>query len=1172
MPPSYVELHCHSHFSLLEGASSPEELLERALKLGYPALALTDHDGLYGSMAFAQLAAQLGIKPITGAELSLDNGSHLTLLAETGEGYARLSRLISIAHLDNAKGEPSLEIEKLDLNCTAPNSRPAGLIALAGRCSEIGRMLDAGHFHEARLLAERYRDRFGAGNFFLELQQNLVRGDTRRNRLLIQLGEDLGIACVATNDVHYHVRERHRLQDVLVAIKHRSTLIESHRHRRANGEFYLKSAREMAALFPDCPQALHASVEIADRCRFNLTSDLNYEFPHTDTEGLSADEALEQLCRRELERRYGPPNEMLKAKAEERLQEELRLVRKHRLSGFLLVYHDILELAQEVACELRGVDPKQTAHLPNPGRGRGSSVSSLVCYLIGLSHIDPVKNNLFVARFLNDDLNNVPDIDLDFPRDIRAELIKRVYAKFGKEHAALVCTFPTYRIRSAIREIGKVLDLPPVELDRLAKLSEGGSATSLAQEIEAIPSFRAKKHAGAWRHLVDLAYQIAGFPRHVSQHVGGMVISSQPLVEMVPIENARMEGRYVCQWDKDSIDDARFIKIDFLALGMLSAVDDCLDIIAHTSGHKPDLSRINFEDEAIYRMICEADTIGLFQIESRAQIASLPSTQPRNLDDLAVQVAIIRPGPIIGGAFKPYQAYRRKLNNIDQPGDDELYPDGVPKPDYPHPILEPVLRRTAGVILFQEQILQAAMVMADFSAGEAERLRRGLGRKNAREEVTKLQGKLYERAKAKGIDDDAINRVFKMFLGFAEFGFPESHAHAFALLAYQSAWLRYYYPAEFFAALLNNQPMGFYPPHVLVHYVRRSGVLCLRPSLNHGAARCSVEDTPFDLSAPRSALNTQRPATTALDSVMPKAVEEPQPHYSLQGETTSAIARDLSARRSTVLVEKASRNSEPYPAPSFPSSKAIRIGFGYVRGVGEDLAASLERERLSNGPFTDLDDLQRRTLLKREAIEGLIAVGAMDDLNPDRRELLWQMGNLIKPVAGQLTLSMPAGDATPDLPPLTEWEQMTADYGLLSLSTEYHPMQLIRPELGEDLLSSVHLSTAREDTVLSVVGLVTTRQRPASAKGIVFITMEDEFGKMDLVIYRHVYQHYRSLVRGEAFLIARGKVQQRDGATHLLVQKLERLPIDSATLTPSAHDMLPPPSNNFGGGHGGGRR
>jgi error-prone DNA polymerase len=826
MQRGYAELHLHTAYSLLDGASLPEEIIDRAVEFDYKSLAITDHNGLYGAMEFARLARTAGIQPITGAEVTLTDGSHLTLLAATSTGYGNLSRLLTSAHRDSPdRTNPQLNPDRLPVHAE-------GIILLTGcRQSRLARLVDAGRFTQAEALLRTYVDWFGPDNVYVEIQQNLVYGDTRRVRRLVELARHAGLPYVATGNVHYHRRERHRLQDVLAAVKNRSTLDGSHRERRANSEFALRSAGEAARLFASYPEALATTLEIAGRCAgFDLTRDLDYAFPDYPTEaGETQNDVLARVCWRALETRY-PTGDRYREAAEERLHQELRLIEKHQLAGFFLLYRDLMRLAEEVAEEVRGPSPaRRHSNLP-PGRGRGSSVGSIVCYLIGLSHVDPLAHNLFLGRFLNEDLASVPDIDLDFPRDIRERLIERVYEVYGHDHAALVSAFSTYRLRSAVRDIGKALGLPATDIDKIAKMSEHRSARELGDELERIPAYASRRETPPLSHLVELASELAGFPRHVSQHSGGMVISSKPLIELVPVQPAAMEGRFICHWDKDSCDDARFIKIDFLALGMLSLVEECLELIVEAGKDPVDLSRIPFDDPAVYDAICAGDTVGVFQIESRAQIQMLTRTRPRSLEDLVVQVAIVRPGPIVGGAVNPYVRNRQR-QLVD--------PDF--EPEYDHPLLKPVLKETLGVILYQEQVLEVAMHLAGFSAGQADMLRRAMSRKRSHEAMLAHWHNFREGALARGVPLETAKHVFRKLLGFAEYGFPKSHSAAFAVLSYQSSWLRHYYPAEFTCALFNNQPMGFYAPHVLVNDAKRHGVRVLGPDINESDARCTLQ-------------------------------------------------------------------------------------------------------------------------------------------------------------------------------------------------------------------------------------------------------------------------------------------------------------------------------------------
>ncbi len=826
----YIELHCHSAFSFLDGASLPEQLVLEAKTLGYPALALTDHNGLYGSMAFAQSAKQMGLQPITGAEVTLLDGSHLTLLAETQQGYANLCRLITETHLgQDDRKDPKLPFASLE-------ARHEGLIVLSGcRGGLLPRLLAERGSSAAYAMAKRCRAIFGPDNFFIELHRNSVRGDHARTKALCDIADATGLSVVATGDVHYHRRDRYRLHDVLVAIQHRTTLDASHDVRRPNNEFHLRSPSDVEAMFRDRPDAVANTLVIAERCAaFDLTKDLGYTFPDfRGSERHTAPRALAELCWAKLEDLY-PAASPHRAEAERRLTEELRLVAHHELCGFFLVYRDLLDLARTVAAEVRQGTRRATSNLL-PGRGRGSSVSSIICYFLGLSHIDPVANDLFLGRFLNETLASIPDIDLDFPREIREELIRQVYTRYGGEHVGLVCTFPTYRLRSAVREVGKALDLPLGELEQIIRLTGHYSSKGLRQELANVPGFAERLDSPLWRQLCDLAEEIAGLPRHVSQHVGGMIISSQPLVELVPLEQSAMPDRVVCQWDKDSCDDARFIKIDFLALGMLSLVEECVELVARKAGTAPDLSRIDFGDDAVYDQICAGDTVGTFQIESRAQIQMIRRTRPRNLTDLAVEVAIVRPGPIVGGAVNPY-VKRREAQRLAQQ-------QNLPyDPPVDHPLLKEALGETLGVIIYQDQVLQVCQALAGFSAGQAEALRRAMSRRRSRELMEGFAEEFVAGAAARNVAPALARRVFEQVVAFSEFGFPKSHAAAFGLLAYQSAWLRHYHPVQFYAALFNNQPMGFYSLDVLGRDASRHGVEVCLPDVNRSDVYCTVED------------------------------------------------------------------------------------------------------------------------------------------------------------------------------------------------------------------------------------------------------------------------------------------------------------------------------------------
>ncbi|MEA2274517.1 MAG: error-prone polymerase, partial [Solirubrobacteraceae bacterium] len=818
----YVELHAHSSYSFLDGASLPEELAVSAAELGYPALALTDHDGVYGSLEFAHAAKHFGVRPITGAELTLADHSHVTVLVETAKGYANLCRLITAAHAHTRTvGKESQPAADPALDQGLLEELNEGLVCLSG-CARHGVAVRDPN------AASRLARAFGGDRLFVELQRPYDRGDARRNAGLRDLAELLGVRTIVTGDVHAHQQRRAPLQDVLVAIRHRSALDGCEAERRGNHECVLLSPAEMVERFPEDRAAVARTFELAERLRFDLTEELGYRYPDFSDSPEPAIVQLAHVCNRAFEERY-PAGHKLRREARVRLEDELKLIDELGLAGFFLLHWDVLELARECALEVRGRDSPRHA-LP-PGRGRGSSVGSLVCYLTGLSHVDPVGAELSLGRFLNRELDSVPDIDLDFPRDIREKLIVAVTERYGREHAALVASFSTYRSRGAIRDVGKALGLPYAELERIARVSEGWNAKRVAEELQLLPDADRKMMSPRWRAFAELCHEIAGLPRHISQHPGGMVISSRPLIELVPVQPAAMAGRQMCQWDKDSCSDAGFLKIDLLGLGMLSAVEDCVDQIAQLQGTPIDLSRIPLDDKAVYEEIQRADTIGDFQIESRAQMQSLLRTRPENIDDLTVQVALVRPGPIQGKAVHPYIDHRQRLRED---------PSFVPPVD--HPLLAECLRSTLGVVVFQDQVLEVAIALAGFSVGEAEGLRRAMSRKRSHDALEAYRERFVAGALQKGVDKKTADLVYDKLVGFSGFGFPKSHAAAFGLLAYQSAWLRHHHPAEFLCSLLNAQPMGFYPPATLVRDGQRRGVETRAPDVNVSSAKCTVED------------------------------------------------------------------------------------------------------------------------------------------------------------------------------------------------------------------------------------------------------------------------------------------------------------------------------------------
>ncbi len=1121
----YAELHCHSAFSFLDGASLPDEIAATAVSLGYEAMALTDHNSVSGSMEFAVASRALGLRAIHGAELDLAadgryDKRHLTLLVADARGWSNLCRIITTAHAHTRDGRPGAPAGEPSVELATVLAHNEGLVCLSG-C--------ATHGVEDEPTLRALRDAFGPERLRVELQRPFLRDDRARNRRREAVARRLGLPCVATGDVHAHARVRAPLQDALVAIRVHATLDASEPLRRGNFSHVLASPEAMAIRFAEYPEALAESARLAESLTFDLGHDLGYRYP--GAEDTTAMRRLTQLCDSLMNGRYSESDAQLRSRAHERLEQELAIISRLDLPGFFLLHHEMLELAHEVAIEVRGPDEAR-ALLP-PGRGRGSSVSSIVCYLTGLSHVDPIANELLIGRFLHEELTSLPDIDLDFPRDIRERLIPRIHERFGHDRSALVAAFPTYRSRGAIREIGKALGLPPGEIERVARGSEGWSARDVARDIESAfgvdlgeefaaarettwppdhrdphdpppPAIDPRRDTGRgaqagppgatrrgtterWRWLARLAAEAHGLPRHLSQHSGGMVVATRPLIDCCPIVPAAMEGRQIVQWDKDSCADAGFLKIDLLGLGMLSAVERSVALIAKTRGVHVDLSRIDYDDPETYALIQSAETTGVFQIESRAQMASLHRTRPQNLRDITIQVAIVRPGPIQGGAVNPYIQRRQRLRA------DPSY-----KVPYEHPSLEGPLGETLGTIIFQDQVLEVSIAFAGFSVSEAEGLRRAMSRKRSEAAIEAYHARFVEGAqRMHGVDEALAERVFEKVKGFSGFGFPKAHGAAFGLLAYQSTWLRVHYGPEFLCGLLNEQPMGFYPSDALVHEAQRRGVEVMAPDVNESGVECDIE----------------------MD-------------------------------------------------PDRPGDPRIRIGLGYVRGVRRQELEDLVSARVRGGRFRSLADLASRAGSGAPALSLLAWSGACDELamqgvtghaaeqgmaraaEPEiehalashaRRTALWQLGVMTpgRRVPGGTQLALPLDlPAPPELAPLSDWERMLADYGATGLTTAAHPLALLRPRLAGDVVSSRDLRRLDHRSRVRIGGLVVARQRPGTASGIVFVLLEDEFGTVNLVIPPAIYERNRLVVRTEPLMLVGGTLERlaaAGGAINVLV-------------------------------------
>jgi len=1005
----YAELHCHSHYSFLDGASSPGDLVRRAQALGLAGLALTDHDGLYGAVPFWQTAQEAGLPAILGAEVTLANGAHLVLLAETQEGYSHLCQLISTAQLAGQKGQPHLDHEML-----AAHAR--GLIALSG-CprGEVPAALLRKELKVARERALWYRDVFGPRGFWIELQRHWLQEDQMLVGELVALARSLDIPYVATNNVHYAHEEGFRLHDVLLAIRHHTTVDALGERRRSNSEYHLKSPQEMAALFADLPEALENTLAIASRCRV----DLNFRdhalpgFPLPP--GQTADGYLRTLCLERLPERYPQDRE----KAREQLERELSAIAQTGLAGYFLLVWEVVEWARGRGIRLQG---------------RGSAAGSVVAYLLGIGPVDPLAHGLLFERFLSGDPQVMPDIDLDIAADRREEVIQHVYETYGTDHAAMVCNVVTYRARSALREVAKALGYGPAFIREAARQVQTVHHEGREGEGEG----KAASHTA--RLLSELCRAIEGCPRHLSIHVGGMVITGAPLTSLVPLERATMPGRVVVQWNKDAVEDAGLIKLDLLGLRTLGMLEEAVRWVREAEGVELDLNRLPLDDPAVYEMIARADTVGCFQVESRAQMAMLPRVRPREFADLVVEVALVRPGPIQGGMVHPY--LRRRA--------------GVEPVSYLHPSLKPILADTLGVIVFQEQVLRIAMALGGFSPAEADRFRRLLGRDPRPRELSPWQERFVRGAAERGVSAAVAGQIFEQLAAFAGYGFCKSHAAAFALITYQTSYLKRYHPVAFTCALLNHQPMGFYSPQTVIRDARRHGVRVLPVDVNRSQADCVVEDG------------------------------------------------------------------------------AVRLGYRYVAGLGPAGCARWEEAR-AEGPFRDLADFCRRTGLPREAVAGLIRVGAMDSWERPRRDLLWELGRL---ECREGTLPWAWEETPVSWEPLTVQERLKAEYAVLGMGLEVHPLALFRSWLrGQGVLTSEELGRCQDGERVRVAGEVVVRQSPPTAKGFAFVTLEDETGMVNLVLPPKVVARHRPLLDAP-LLLAEGVVQWEGYVVNVRVMRV----------------------------------
>jgi error-prone DNA polymerase len=1013
----YAELHCHSNFSFLDGASHPVELALRARELGLRSLAITDTGGVYGAVRFLSACRDAGVHGVVGTCLEVD-GRDLVLLARSRAGYSNLCRLLSLAHRDQPKGEARTTLETL----TAHRDELFCLTA-----SDDERWLGG------------LRDALGAGDVFVELHNHLRPEDAWILERRVEAARRAGLRTVATNHVRFHDRGRRPLHDVLTAIRHRSTLEEVRDRLPSNSEQVLKGPEEMAALFRDHPDAVATAGELAERCQVVLEFG-DVRFPGFEVPpGETPFSYLYDLAYRGARQRYQPFTPEVAA----RLLRELSVIEQTNLAEFFLINWDLVEFARrsDVPCQ-----------------GRGSAADSLVAYALGITRVDPIAHNLLFDRFLHVGMKTMPDIDVDFSTAHREQVIQYMYDTYGWERTGMVCNVVTFRPRMAIRQVGKALGFPPDLVDRLAKGVDRWFADARETNADIAANAPERMDSALWRHFLRLVEEVQGFPRHLSIHVGGMVVTGSPLVDIAPVEPARMADRVVVQFNKDDVEELGLIKMDMLGLRTLSVVAETLDLVERGTGARPDLDVLPLDDPEVYEMCAAADTIGVFQIESRAQMMTLPRTRPNVFNDLVVEVAIIRPGPIQGNAVHPY--IRRKQGKED--------------PEYAHPSLEPILKDTLGVILYQEQIIQIATDVAGMDAPGADRFRRAMTRHLPRSEFESLKADFIAGCRSRDVPEDIAGPLFKTLEGFAVYGFCRSHAAAFARTSYETAWLKLKYPAEFTCGLLNNQPMGFYHPSVLVEDAKRHGLTVLPVDANASAARC----LPFGA-----------------------------------GHDT------------------------------------LRVGFNYVRDLGEPGGLAIVAERERAGAYRSFDDFVERLRgapVGARAIRNLVMVGAFDAFGTPRRELLWGWQErwdgrgLRRRVPAQAELRLPGG--APSLPGLTELETTRLEYRISDLSTGRHLIHFYRDRLKA--LGALRSSEALRQPAgreIRVAGLVITRQAPSTANKIRFFTLEDEEGHVNVTIKPEVYERFRQQ-SSHPVLVIDGVVQSLDNVWSLLATSIAPLP------------------------------
>ena len=1032
----YAELHCRTNFSFQEGASHPDELVAEAARLGLSALAITDHNTLAGVVRAHTAAKQVGLKLLIGAEISLVDAPSVVLLATDRAAYGRLSRLITVGRRAAPKGECRLTFDDLAAHSQglivgildAPRLANLPTAAPVNGASPI-RLHEEGPRELAAV--NRYRELFGDRCYlFTELHYG-----PRDEQLLAAaqlLSKQSRVPLVAANGACFHAPNRRPLYDILTAVRAGTTVAAAAELLQPNAERYLKSPEQMHSLFSEIPEAVQRTLEIAGRCTFSL-DELKYEYPQElAPPGMTPLEHLQQLTWAGAHQRYPqgiPP------KVRGLIEHELALIEELRYEAYFLTVWDLARFARE----------RQILH-----QGRGSAANSVVCYCLQVTAVDPERQSVLFERFISRERQEAPDIDIDFEHERREEVLQYIYDKYGRERAGMTAEIISYRPRSAIRDVGKALGLSLDRVDALSKTIDGHGGVPGLAEVCRMTGF--DPESGVGRQLIEYVGELIHFPRHLGQHVGGMVMTRGPLCELVPIENASMEDRTVIEWSKDDLDDLGILKVDVLSLGMLTAIRKCFDLVEQHTGQQVTLANIPEGDKPTYDMICQADTMGVFQIESRAQMSMLPRLKPRCFYDLVIEVSIVRPGPIQGDMVHPYLRRRAKQEPV----------------TYPSDVVRGVLEKTHGVPLFQEQAMQLAIVAAGFTPGEADQLRRAMGSWRKTGCIELLERKLVDGMTSRGLSAEFAARVFEQIRGFGAYGFPESHAASFALLVYASAWLKCHYPAAFCAAIINSQPMGFYAPAQLVRNAREHGVEVRPIDVNFSAADCTLERTE-------------------------------------QNEL------------------------------------AVRLGLRLINGLPDSQKGQIEAAR-QYGVFKSLADFTERTGASRAALTRLAEADAFGSLKLSRRQSLWQAISKEKqPREQPLFAGMDDDEELPEnLPAISLQDEVHADYRTIGLSLKAHPMSFHRAELTAlDVLPAADLAMHNDGEPVRVAGLVLIRQRPGTAKGITFITLEDETGVANLIVRQEVWRQYYRAARTAPALLAEGKLQKHQGIIHVLVTKLE---------------------------------